>query len=59
MSEGYRHRQQADEGRFARIEADQDLKAVWRDVRAVLVELADGVTFGDVQNATPITVHKS
>ncbi|MEZ5644234.1 MAG: dTMP kinase [Burkholderiaceae bacterium] len=37
VSEGYRQRQQADEGRFARIEADQDLKAVWRDVRAVLV----------------------
>ena len=29
------------------------------DKGLVLVELADGVTFGDVQNATPITVHQS
>ncbi len=29
------------------------------DKGLVLVELADGVTFRDVQNATPITVHKS
>lgn len=29
------------------------------DKGLVLVELADGVTFEDVQNATPITVHQS
>lgn len=29
------------------------------DKGLVLVELADGVTFEDVQNATPVTVHQS
>lgn len=37
VAAGYRHRQQADSGRFSRIQADQPVPDVWRDVLSVLV----------------------
>ena len=36
VADGYRHRQQRQPARFARIEADQPLDAVWRAVRAAV-----------------------